>query len=155
MSQPNQKSTSDEFPEKTIEYAWKWFEYHAGQRLIAFRFFTILLGAVLVLVRDSIEKEQFIFMGITGSISFVISLAFLAIEVRNKQLVDIGRDALKEIENSSFKQDSKVLQLAHKSSEKRHPFLSYSFCLNSIFSICAFLSLCLVGYALWHAIQFF
>ncbi|NBD31451.1 MAG: hypothetical protein GVY17_00360 [Cyanobacteria bacterium] len=147
MSKEDQNLTSDEIPEKTIEYAWKWFEYHAGQRLIAFRFFLILLGAVLVSVRDSIEKEQFFFIGVIGGISFVISLAFLAIEVRNKQLVDLGREALKKIENSSFKQDYNLLKLAHNSLEERHWLLSYSFWLNSIFILCAILSFCLVGYA--------
>ena len=34
--------------EKAQNYAWNWFEYHAGQRLTSFNYFLILIGVVVV-----------------------------------------------------------------------------------------------------------
>ena len=29
-----------------LYYAWNWFEFHANQRLVLFRFFLIFIGAI-------------------------------------------------------------------------------------------------------------
>ncbi len=45
----NNVSNSDSIQLKDkLDYAWKWFEYHAGQRLVAFNFLLVLMGALSV-----------------------------------------------------------------------------------------------------------
>lgn len=155
--QNNQDQKTEEVPDKIIEYAWNWFEYHARQRLTSFRFFLVLLGIVVVAVRYSLEKQQFGFAGLIGLVSLFVSLAFLALEIRNKQLVDIGRNALQELENSSdfhkLERETSVLKLAEKSVENRHWFYSYWFWLRGLFLICSVLSIALIAYT-WFGINF-
>jgi len=42
----NQPITEEKELELALKYAWDWFNYHATQRLTAFRFFLIMLTAI-------------------------------------------------------------------------------------------------------------
>jgi hypothetical protein len=79
-------------------YAWGWFAYHAGQRLTAFNFFVVVLGAILVAyvqAADAHLRGLGVALGIVG---ILISLAFWVIDVRNTELVICGRAALDALE---------------------------------------------------------
>jgi hypothetical protein len=83
-----------------MEYAWRWFEYHAGQRMTAFHFYLIILGVFLVGFAKALENSK---GGTSAALAFAIaffSLAFLMLEFRNERLVNVGRDALREAEKS-------------------------------------------------------
>jgi hypothetical protein len=96
------------------DYAWKWFEYYAGQRLAAFRFFLIALGIVLYAFHPNEIHGNSILLRCLAGLGAFLSIAFLALEVRNEQLVNIGRNALRQIENSAeFKDMPKEIKLLH------------------------------------------
>jgi hypothetical protein len=44
-------ATEDKRLEVQLNYAWSWFQYHAGQRLAAFNFFLIIAGVVALHLR--------------------------------------------------------------------------------------------------------
>lgn len=79
-------------------YALKYFEIHAAQRMLAFRFFLIValaVGWVILEYRDE-EGVVFPFAGIALS---CFSLVFWALDCRTKRLVENGEDALNYLES--------------------------------------------------------
>jgi hypothetical protein len=81
-------------------YAWNWFAYHAGQRLTAFNFFLIVLGAVLVGYVQAVTNDLQALGIVLGLFGVLVSVAFWVIDVRNTELVACGRAALDVIERS-------------------------------------------------------
>jgi hypothetical protein len=82
-----------------IETTWKWFEYHADQRLHAFYYFLLIIGAlgygyVYCLTQITTNLSVYGFAPSIALLAAVISVAFLFIEIRNLNLVNIGRDEL-------------------------------------------------------------
>jgi uncharacterized membrane protein len=118
------------------EYAWEWFEYHAVQRLVAFRYFLIFFGVLLLALSDSIKNGNTILVSAIAMAAAFISLAFLMLEVRNEQLVNVGRNALNKIEDSEdFRNAPTELKLFHTDG-KRSLIFSHKFWLRLIYGIC-------------------
>lgn len=82
----------------TLTYAWAWFSYHANQRLTAFHYFLIIVGILATGYATSLEKDLYLMQVILGTVGITISVAFLALDVRNATLVNDGRDALWNLE---------------------------------------------------------
>lgn len=118
------------------EYAWGWFEYHAGQRLVEFRYFLIILG-ILVLGLGNSLKDGNISLAIWIALAAaLISGAFLMIEIRNEQLVNVGRAALSKLEDSEELRNAPAeLKLFHADS-KRSLFVSHKLWFRLIYSLC-------------------
>jgi hypothetical protein len=123
------------------EYAWNWFEYHASQRLTAFRFFLVFLGALIVGFGAGLKDGHCHFASAVGWFGAFISLAFLILEFRNEQLVNVSRDALMHLEQTdeTFKAQPK-LQLVHID-RARSGWWSYKFWLRAIYVLCIVLFL--------------
>lgn len=126
--------------EKSLDYAWKWFEYHATQRLVTFRYYLIVIGILAIALNNSLAQGNFIFVHILCAFGVFISIAFLIVEVRNESLVNLSRDALKEIESGVNFLDNPKLRLVSLDRERKW-YLSHKFWFRTIFafSICAFL----------------
>ncbi len=83
----------------TLETTWKWFEFHANQRFSAFYYFLIIIGALSFGYIQSIgggEQLQVLapFLSFLG---VLVSFAFYFLEIRNVELVNIGRQALRRL----------------------------------------------------------
>jgi hypothetical protein len=90
-------------PQKTptiMTYAWNWFSYHANQRLTAFHYFLIIVGFLVAGYITCVEKKLYALQVVLGFVGVLISVAFLALDARNEQLVDDGRDALRKLEQA-------------------------------------------------------
>lgn len=95
----NGNSDPDSLPLKDqLDYAWKWFQYHAGQRLIAFNFLLILMGALSVGYYKAYDAGRHGHAAIIAAFGVIVALAFFILELRNEDLVNIGREALKSLE---------------------------------------------------------
>jgi Mn2+/Fe2+ NRAMP family transporter len=121
------------------EYAWKWFEYHAGQRLTAFRFFLVFLGVLIVGFNAGLKDGHIVFAQVVACFGAFISIAFLMLEIRNEQLVNVGRNALMCLEESdeSLKAQKK-LQMLHVD-RGRSRWLSHKYWFRAIYIVCAVL----------------
>jgi hypothetical protein len=84
-------------PKDKLDYAWKWFEYHASQRLVAYNFLLVLMGA-LSLAYYTAFRDKDLYALVAGLFGALVSCAFLNIDRRNEQLVERGRAALRELE---------------------------------------------------------
>ena len=119
-----------------LDYAWNWFEYHAGQRMVAFRFFLILLAALVLGTATVLKDGELLIASMFAAFGAFISLAFLMLEIRNEDLVNIGRNALRHLEESdeSLKTAPK-LQLLHID-RNRSFWLSHKLWLRAIYVVC-------------------
>jgi hypothetical protein len=90
--------TSALLPKDALDYAWKSLHYHAGQRMQAFNFFLILMGGLFIGYDNACKAGTFEQAAIIAVFGAVVALTFLVLDVRNEDLVDVGREALKSIE---------------------------------------------------------
>lgn len=101
--------------EMAINYAWNWFEHHAKQRFMAFNYFLILIGVVVVGYLKCVElavnspacidqvqnaKIWWSLASAIGIFGMIISIAFWFLDIRNEELINCGRNALDSIEES-------------------------------------------------------
>ena len=126
-------------PKDVLDYAWGWFEYHAGQRMVAFRFFLILLSALVVGVATALKNGQHVLGSAIAWFGSFISLAFFMLELRNEALVNVGRNALLHIENSDETlKGAPALQLFH-ADRTRSIWTSHKLWLRAIYLVCVVL----------------
>jgi hypothetical protein len=81
-----------------FDYAWGWFQYHAAQRLTAFNFFLVIVGFLLVGFAQAIDHDWSCFGFGIGLLGLLVAVGFLALDVRNDELVIRGENALRAVE---------------------------------------------------------
>lgn len=82
-------------------YAWNWFELHAGQRLQLVNFWLVavaFLAAAFVQAKASHLTAIAFGVSVTGAVS---SLAFMRLDVRTRQLVQVAENALSVFEKGN------------------------------------------------------
>ena len=114
------------------EYAWNWFEYHAGQRLTAFRYYLVFLGIFAVALNNGLESDNYSFVSAVAALGAFVSVAFLVLEFRNEKLVDVGREALRTIEESQEYPRDSSLKLVHVD-RSGNPLISHKIWLRLIY----------------------
>ncbi len=86
------------------DYAWKYFQFHADQRLKTFNFFvlfaTVLIGGGLTLLKDETIPRAGIAVGFFLLAFF--AFVFWKLDQRNKDLIRHGEAALKHIEQMPY-----------------------------------------------------
>ena|ERR1700686_5692075 len=140
----NSQETTQLETKDVLEYSWKWFEYHAGQRLSAFRFFMVFLGAMAVALGQALKEGQFhVIALIAGPLGILISVAFLMLEFRNEALVQIGREALKSLEKKAFTTFPEETRLFLRDADNKRSAHSYKLWVRIIYgtSILIFIGL--------------
>lgn len=81
-----------------LDYAWGWFQHSASQRLTTFNFFLVIVGLLLVAYAQAVQHEWKLFGIALGIVGAIVSVGFLAIDVRNEVFVNKGIEALKTLE---------------------------------------------------------
>jgi hypothetical protein len=112
---------------KAQTYAWNWFALHAGQRLQLVNFWLVavaFLASAYVQARSSHMTAIAFGVSVTGIVS---SVAFMKLDVRTRQLVQVAENALKYFEASSVAAGmDEVTELVKASHEvRRSRFDSY------------------------------
>ena len=129
---PNTCGNPDSLSQKEIlDYAWKWFQYHASQRLLAFNFLLVLMGALSVAYYKACELGRNGQAAIVALFGVIVALAFFILEIRNEQLVNVGRKALLRIEELppfSLLPECQVMT----EDRRRSKFMSHAFWLRTI-----------------------
>jgi hypothetical protein len=122
------------------EYAWKYFQLNAEQRMKAFNFSLILVGVSIGALANLLRFKNYEFAIVIGAFLFVASIIFLMIDLRSRQLLRYGIEALKSLE----KQDSATPEIIdvftqEEKYKKEHWFwgrvLSYTFAINIFYIV--------------------
>lgn len=134
-------------------YAWNWFALHAGQRLQLVNFWLVavaFLASAFVQARSSHLAALAFGIAITGTVS---SLAFLRLDVRTRQLVQVAENALKSIEIAQTAAGLDVVhELAHAAHRaRRSRFDSYRVTIQGLQLAVAFVFLLAAIYSLASA----
>jgi|GEM_PF-63341 len=116
------------------KYAWKWFEFHADQRLRAFYYYLIIIGALSwgYLSNENSTGRLIAFL------SAIMSIAFLMLEIRNANLINLGRKELRRLEFTPSVNDYNAYKI-HKG--LLNHLISHEFWLRFIYLLIFFISL--------------
>lgn len=99
MTQPARQGTSNSSVDP--DFAWNWFQYHASQRLTSFNFFLVIVGLLLVGYAQAVDHSWNGFGAALGLLGALVAASFLALDVRNDELVQCGLAALARGEGSA------------------------------------------------------
>ena len=99
----------DDLGKMRFEYAWKWFEFHARQRMTMLNFFLIVVGVVfaaygtLLGVRArSPDAVAFSTIVILLGFGVVAPILFFLFDLRNRTLVHLAEEVLETLEGDLF-----------------------------------------------------
>jgi hypothetical protein len=101
---------SSELRKLRFDYAWKWFSFHADQRVKMFNFMLIVFGIFAAGVVNALDKDLPP-VAIAGLCFFATSLAcaFMWLDRRNRDLVWLGEDVLMDLEREAiFRERTKI-----------------------------------------------
>lgn len=102
-------------------YAWNWFALHAGQRLQLVNFWVV---AVAFLATAFVQARSFHMVAIAFGVSLtglVVSLAFVQLDIRTRQLEQVAENALRHFEETDVANGAdEVTRLEKISDETRH-----------------------------------
>lgn len=85
-----------------FDYAWKWFSYHADQRVKMFNFMLIVFGVFATAIVSAVGNED-LPSGFTAVLCFVaaaLALIFPLLDRRNRDLVWMGEELLTHLEKN-------------------------------------------------------
>ena len=81
------------------DYLWDHFKFNAEQRLKAFNFFVVLSvfanGGVFAAYEKRLEPVAFVLI---GALLIAVSIVFLVIDIRSKELINLSLPGLKSYE---------------------------------------------------------
>ena len=109
MSQESKQGEDIYLNQIRFEYAWRFFELHARQRIMVFNFFLlgsgVLANAYGLLLREGLHLHA----GAVSAVGLLVCIISFALDVRNHQLVLLGEDALIRIERDFLLLPSQVV----------------------------------------------
>jgi hypothetical protein len=103
-----------------LDYAWKWFAYHADQRIRMFNYMLVAFGIFATAIVSAVDKGMVMVSGILCFVGGVLALIFVRLDKRNERLVHLGEDVLGEVEAERLFVDKKKFT-AHSAKEKEAP----------------------------------
>jgi hypothetical protein len=115
------------------EYLWKHFAFNAEQRLRAFHFFVVFSGFANggILVAFDKNSQPMVFVALGGFIC-LISIIFLVIDVRSRELLEMTRKGLIRSEESLMFDEARIFTRDRK---PRKLVISYTYAFRALFLI--------------------
>src|ERR1700729_959787 len=86
-----------------FDYAWKWFSFHADQRTKIFNFMLVVFGIFAAGIVNALDKHvpKIAVAGLAISAG-ILALIFRRLDRRNRDLVWLAEDVLKELEREAI-----------------------------------------------------
>lgn len=83
-----------------MDYAWKWFCFHAEQRTKMFNFMLVALGILATAVVSMLDKGRPVLAAALSLFASALTVAFFALDRRNKRLYDVALNVLIHLEQN-------------------------------------------------------
>lgn len=81
-----------------FEYGWRWFEFHAKQRVSMFNYFLIITGILAnAFVVSYTDGHSTIAVGI-AALGILASIGFICFDIRNRSMASEGENVLEKLE---------------------------------------------------------
>jgi hypothetical protein len=81
-----------------FEYAWRYFQHYAGQRVSIFNFFMIFAGASGTVYFTLLSSTHWVMAILQPFLASILSLFFLCLDRRMEELIHIAEDVLRLLE---------------------------------------------------------
>ena len=82
-----------------FDYAWKWFNFHADQRIKMFNYMLVVFGVFATAVVATFDKHlPFSASAALSLVAGLLAFVFVLLDKRNEYLVRLGEDVLVELE---------------------------------------------------------
>lgn len=131
-------------------YAWNWFEYHAAQRMIVFRFYLIFTAVVAAGYMQVIDKAPILGAMLGGFLSF-ITFAFWRLDRRNVALIKLAETHLKDHENRMALEVGSGIRLVGQADQWQAPLSSFSNIFRLVFLVVFLMGVVAAAYPLLEA----
>jgi putative Mn2+ efflux pump MntP len=90
-----------EFRKLQFDYAWKWFSYHADQRVKMFNFMVVVFGFfIAAIVNAVVGHQQPWFTAIISFIGAGVAAIFVGLDSRNERLLRLAEEVLTHLEKN-------------------------------------------------------
>ena len=100
MTQDDQNGADSGSANMQFEYAWRWFDLHAKQRISMFNFFLLAVGALATAYGLLLREQLYVVAAVAALVGIFVSLVSCLLDVRNHDLVKMGEEALKGVEKA-------------------------------------------------------
>jgi hypothetical protein len=141
--------------DRELDIGWRWFEFHARQRLDSFKFFALGYGATMSLTLAFINTGTHFPALLLSIFSALLAIIFWQLDERNRQLIEIGEKIIDSCWRASrFSENLNPVQAARVRQQSgiryRYAFLAgFAGCLA--FSVAMFgLSVYMVNFPQTH-----
>jgi hypothetical protein len=84
--------------EKRLDYGWKFFDFHARQRMSMFNFFLLFVGFIFAGYGTLFKDGNFFVAAFVAGLGAFLTLVFILLDRRNEELVHIAEDVLLPLE---------------------------------------------------------
>lgn len=128
MSQETQRDEDITLANTKFEYAWRYFDFHARQRVTMFNFFLLGSGVIASAYGLLLREQLHWHAGGVALIGLLACVVSFMLDIRNHQLVDLGEKALRRVEkdyllSQPLKDNERVPQYAimHSESDEGEP----------------------------------
>lgn len=88
-----------------FDYAWKWFAYHADQRIKMFNYMLVVFGIAAAGIVNALDQGKHIppeAIAMLCFISSVVAIFFVLVDRRNRNLIWLGEDVLIHLERDDI-----------------------------------------------------
>lgn len=76
--------------EKELDYGFRWFEYHAQQRITTFNLYTLVYSGLAAATAYFLKEGVHAGSIILSILMILVNVLFWQLDVRSRQLIDIG-----------------------------------------------------------------
>jgi hypothetical protein len=107
---PSAPEKPSELHKLQFDYAWKWFSFHADQRVKMFNYMLIVFGIFAAGIANALDKHiPSTVIAIFCFIAALLAFVFALLDRRNQDLVWLGEDVLMHLERQGiFGTDLKI-----------------------------------------------
>ncbi|HTA23060.1 MAG TPA: hypothetical protein VK763_05970 [Terriglobales bacterium] len=118
LREPRNETTARKWLfEQRLDYAWKFFDFHAKQRMSMFNFFLIFVGFVLSAYATLLKDGNRAVCALLAFTAAILTFVFLCLERRNEELVYIAEDVLLSLEGDVlFAEYKRMIPWPHRRS---------------------------------------
>jgi len=93
--------TPTELQKQQLDYAWKWFSFHADQRTKVFNFMLVTMALVTAAIGTVLDKGiDPLALRLLCGFGVALAFAFVLLDCRNRELVWIGENLLTHLEKT-------------------------------------------------------